>query len=400
MVSKALGLPNLRLRRRLHFQVNIPYKFDATFAAEEIKAASAIGGTAASSFVVTNIDKGDGVEVVGEPGPDVAIEIAIGDARVDITMTDYLEKFIAGIPGYIQGVSAKVTGGCPLIQWRADVPLQMAELGQAYYDGLKAHFKIDHLKIRLLFSQHRLAEMKAAAEHFRQQRERAVADASEQTEPFFYACTRCHSFALEHCCTVTPERPPQCGSRTWMEVKTRAVLSDFDNSGLGMRQKGLDLQAVIEKGRCLSERNGEYQGVNTATELFTEGRTRRVFLHSLFDHPHTACSCFQGVAFYIEKVDGIGLMNRAFKGVAPDGSGWDDVANAAAGKQSSGYAAFGRDYLRSRKFLQADGGWQRVVWMSRELKEQFAPDKAWIATEADVTNLPELIEFLGAKRGK
>lgn len=400
MIDKALTLPNLRLRRRLRFQVNIPYNFDSTYTSEEIKEGHSIGGTPLSSFVVTNIDKGDGVEVEGEPGPDVGIEIAVGDSSVDITMTDYLEKFTAGIPSYIQGVSSKVTGGCPVIQWHTDVPLQMTELGQAYYDGLKAHFRVDHLKIRLVFTKHLLAKMKAEAEDFRQKRERAVADASEETEPFFYACTRCHSFALEHCCTITPDRPPQCGSRTWMEVKVRAVLSDFDNRGLGMRQSGADLQTVVEKGRQVSAEKGEYEGVNASTVLLTEGRTSRVFLHSIFDHPHTACSCFQGVAFYIKEVDGIGLVDRAFKGTTPDGYTWDDIANAAAGKQSSGYAAFGRDYLRSRKFLQADGGWKRIVWMSQELKEQYAPDKTWIATEANVTNLPELMEFIKTSRGR
>jgi len=188
----------------------------------------------------------------------------------------------------------------------------MTELGQAYYDGLKTHFKVDHLKIRLVFTKHPLIKMKAEAEDFRQKRERAVADASEETEPFFYACTRCHSFALEHCCTITPERPPQCGSRTWMEIKTRAVLSDFDDRGLEMRQMGLDLQAVIEKGRCISDERGEYEGVNTSTELLTERRTKCVFLHSLFEHPHTACSCFQGMAFYIEEVP---LLNILMSGV-------------------------------------------------------------------------------------
>ena len=104
-----------------------------------------------------------------------------------------------------------------------------------------------------------------------------------------------------------------------MEVKARAVLSDFDNRGLGMRQAGSDLQAVIEKGRQVSTEKGEYEGVNRSAELLTEDRTTRVFLHSIFDHPHTACSCFQGVAFYIKEVDGIGLVDRAFKGTTPDG---------------------------------------------------------------------------------
>ncbi len=397
-VSEALSLSNLRLRRRLRFQVNIPYNFDSTFVSEEIKEGPSIGGTPSSFLVVTNIDRGEGVEVEGEVGPDVGIDIAIGDRRVDVTMTDYLEEVAARLPSYIQGVSAEVREGCPVIRWRTDVPLQMTQLAQAYYDGLKAHFKIDRLKVRLVFSPDLLSKMKEEAESFRRKREQVLAAASEETEPFFYACTRCHSFALEHACIITPERPPQCGSRTWMHVKARALLSDFDSSNLGMRQSGSALQVIVDKGRCLNTEKGEYDGANTAAELLTEGRTKRVFLHSLFEHPHTACSCFQGVAFYIKEVDGIGLMDRAFKGVAPDGRSWEDLANAAAGKQSSGYAAFGKDYLQSRKFFQGDGGWNRIVWMPRELKEPFAPDRACIATEADVKNIQALTEFLSANK--
>ncbi len=397
MVTEALSLSNLRLRRRLRFQVNIPYNFDSTFTSEEIEEGPSIGGTAASSFVVTNIDKGDGVEVEGEPGPDVGIEIAVGDSQVDVSMTDYLEEFAAQLPSYIQGVFSTVKEGCPTIRWRSDVPLQMAQLGQAYYDGLKAHFKIDRLKVRLVFISHLLPEMKVEAEDFRQKRKQAVAAATEETEPFFYACTKCRSFAMEHACTVTPERPPIC-SKTWMHIKTRALLSDFDSHSLGMRQSGSAIQSVVEKGHPINADKGEYESVNAAAKLLTKGRTKRVFLHSIFDYPHTACSCFQGVAFYIDEVDGIGLIVRAFRGTAPDGRGWDDIANVAAGKQSSGYAAFGKDYPKSRKFLQGDGGWERVVWMPQELKEKFAPDKAWIATEADVKNIKELTQFLKSRK--
>ncbi|MBI4180723.1 MAG: hypothetical protein HY528_02215 [Chloroflexi bacterium] len=401
MVNEALSLGNLRLRRRLRFQVNIPYNFDVAFTAEEIKEGPSIGGTALSSFVVTNIDKGDGVEIKGEPGADVGIEIAVGDPRVDITMTDYLEEFATRLINYIDGVSATVKEGCPIIRWRPDLPLQMAELGQTYYDGLKAHFRIDHLKVRLVFSSELLGKMKTEAESFRERRKQVIAAATEETEPFFYACTRCHAHALEHVCIITPERPPQCGpsSRTWMHVKTRAILSDFDSVNLGVRQSGSDLQAVIKKGRYLNTENCEWEGVNAAAELFTEGRTKRVFLHSIFDHPHTACSCFKGIAYYIKEVDGIGLMHQAYEGTTPDGKGWDDLANAASGKQSSGYAPFAREYLSSSKFLQGDGGWPRVVWMTQELKTKFAPEKNWIATETDVKNLPELTRFLNARRG-
>ena len=104
------------------------------------------------------------------------------------------------------------------------------------------------------------------------------------------------------------------------------------------------------------------------------------------------------MAFYIKEVDGIGLMHRAFKGTTPDGRSWDDLANAMAGKQVSGLVGLSAEYLRSPKFLQADGGWNRIVWMPHELKKQFASDKDWITTEVDVKNIQELTEFLSTNK--
>jgi acetyl-CoA decarbonylase/synthase complex subunit beta len=77
---------------------------------------------------------------------------------------------------------------------------------------------------------------------------------------------------------------------------------------------------VVDKGRVLNELKGEYEGVNASTATRTDGRVTRVFLHSIFDYSHTACSCFQNIAFYIPEVDGIGLMHRGYNGSAPNGA--------------------------------------------------------------------------------
>jgi acetyl-CoA decarbonylase/synthase complex subunit beta len=60
------------------------------------------------------------------------------------------------------------------------------------------------------------------------------------------------------------------------------------------------------------------------------------------------------------------------------------------------------EYMRSKKFLAADDGWNRVVWLPKEVKERvkdFIPadvvDK--IATEEDVQNIDELKTFLKEK---
>jgi len=60
------------------------------------------------------------------------------------------------------------------------------------------------------------------------------------------------------------------------------------------------------------------------------------------------------------------------------------------------------EYMRSKKFFAADGGWNRIVWVPKEVKEKvkdFIPkelvDK--IATEEDAKNVDELKAFLKAK---
>lgn len=393
MVKAAVSFPNMKTGRNFRFEVKLPFNFDFFYSLEKIKDGHATGETPLSSFIVTNEDKGDGVEVIGKMAPDVAIEVSIGSPRVDITMTDYLEEIAAELPSYVQGVSSQFKDGTLRIGWRPGMALQPEHIGQALYQGLKAEFKVEPIKVRLVFDKDLLPAMKEAAAAFRQLRKDAIASSSEEKEPFFYACKRCHSFALEHCCIVTPDRPPQCG-KTWTHIKTRAYLTGITSSGqLGLRVLTPPDTPEV-KGQVLDAVKGEYEGINQVVEGYTEGRTKRIYLHSIFGYPHTACSCFGAVAFHIPEVDGIGLIERGYSGTTPDGRNWDEIANSVAGKQSSGYMSMGRSYLASTKFLQGDGGWKRVVWMPGALKRQYAADKTWIATEKEATTLDELKLFL------
>ncbi len=73
--------------------------------------------------------------------------------------------------------------------------------------------------------------------------------------------------------------------------------------------------------------------------------------------------------------------------------------STAGGRQVDGFHGISVEYMRSPKFLEADGGWNKVVWVPAEIKErvkEFIPpelvDK--IATEKDVTHIDELRSFL------
>ncbi|MBI2917360.1 MAG: hypothetical protein HYY01_05125 [Chloroflexi bacterium] len=400
MVAQAMLFPNLRVRATVGFQLNLPVRWDPAFASQKVSGGDVVGGSPMSSFVVTNEEAGDGVDVVGQPGPDLGLAIAAGDPAVDITMTEYLEEVAVQVVNYLDGVSLEVKDGRPTLTLRSGLALDPRHLALFLHRWLKAEFTIGQIRVRLSFLPQDTQDMAQAAAAFRERRRQALATASEETELYFYGCVRCHSFGVEHSCTVTPERPPLCG-KTWTHIKTRALLSPY-TSDVQYARRNLGMPATaVAKGACLDPQRGEYEGVNDSARRRSGGRVERVFLHSIFSYPHTSCSCFGCVVFHIPEVDGIGVMQRGFAGASPDGRTWDALANTAAGKQVPGCVGVGTRYLESAKFLQGDGGWQRVVWLTSQLKQRFAPNRDWIATEKDVDSPQGLKEFVSrASRGR
>lgn len=204
----------------------------------------------------------------------------------------------------------------------------------------------------------------------------------------FYGCTLCQSFAPTHCCVITPERYANCGAISWLDGRAAVAIDP----------KGPIFE--IPKGECLDPVKGEYSGANEALAKKTFGAVTRVWLYTAFGYPHTSCGCFEAAAFYIPEVDGFGIVHRGFKGITVNGLTFGQIADSTAGgRQVDGFHGLSIEYMRSRKFLQADGGWKRIVWLPSELKERVKDaipsdliDK--IATEKEVGNVDDLKKFL------
>ncbi|MEM0084496.1 MAG: CO dehydrogenase/CO-methylating acetyl-CoA synthase complex subunit beta [Candidatus Methanomethylicia archaeon] len=204
----------------------------------------------------------------------------------------------------------------------------------------------------------------------------------------FYSCRLCQSFAPTHVCIITPERPSNCGAITWIDAMIAAKIDPKGPIG------------PVEKGKLLDPIRGEWSGANEAIRKLSGGSIQRVTLYSAFDNPHTSCGCFECVTFYVPEVDGLGIVQRGYAGVTPVGLKFGDIADSAGGgKQIPGFYGLGVLYMRTKKFIQADGGWNRVVWMSSELKEKIKDaipeelrDK--IATEKEAKSVEELKKFL------
>ncbi|MHA2348948.1 MAG: CO dehydrogenase/CO-methylating acetyl-CoA synthase complex subunit beta [Candidatus Thorarchaeota archaeon] len=222
----------------------------------------------------------------------------------------------------------------------------------------------------------------------RDERARGLSDADVDT---FYGCSLCQSFAPTHVCTITPQRYANCGAISWFDGRAAARVDP----------KG-PLYA-IPKGDVIDEFSGEYTGVNQAYAEKSLGKVTSVALYSVFDKPHTSCGCFEAIAFVIPEVDGLGVVHRDHKGETVNGLPFSSMADSTAGgRQIPGFHGIAIEYMRSPRFLQVDGGWDRIVWLPDVIKQrvlEFIPEeiKDKIPTENDVSSIDELKDFLKSK---
>jgi len=247
---------------------------------------------------------------------------------------------------------------------------------------------IEKMQVTFITDSEKVKELYNEALQIYEARDARARGLKDEEVDKFYGCVLCQSFAPTHVCVITPQRYSNCGAISWFDGRAAASIDP----------KGPVFP--IEKGELLDTVKGEYSGVNETAKKRTLGEITKVWLYTAFGYPHTSCGCFEGVAFYIPEVDGFGIVHRGYKDVTVNGLPFSTLADSTAGgRQVDGFHGISIEYMRSPKFLQADGGWKRVVWLPKEVKERvkdFIPaelvDK--IATEEDAKTIDELKDFL------
>lgn len=250
---------------------------------------------------------------------------------------------------------------------------------------------IEKIQITFITDAEKVKEMYAEAREVYEARDARARGMKDEEADMFYGCALCQSFAPSHICTITPQRYANCGAISWFDGRAAARIDP----------KGPIFS--VEKGKCLDEWRGEYTGVNKMSNEKTLGVVKRVQLYTAFGYPHTSCGCFEAIAFYIPEVDGLGIVDRDFRGKTVNGLPFSTMADTTAGgTQVDGFHGLSIEYMRSPRFLQVDGGWNRIVWLPKKVKkrlEGFIPEEVVdkIPTEEDVTSVDELKQFLDEK---
>lgn len=257
-------------------------------------------------------------------------------------------------------------------------------IGEALIMLFKKELSLEKVQITFLTSEKEVKQFVKEAEktyEARNAKARTLKDTKE-----FYGCILCQDSTPTHVCIITPERVSLCGL-TWLDAEASTKI---DPDGPIFE---------VEKRELLNPEKFEYAGVNETVKTKSLGETERVYLHSIFEYPHTTCNLFEAVLFFIPDVNGIGIVDRDFRGKTVTGATLSELASrTGGGRQASGFMGIGKEYLRSPHFLKSDGGWDRIVWMPTALKERMKdtiPEDMYdkIAAE-DVKTTKELTQFL------
>jgi acetyl-CoA decarbonylase/synthase complex subunit beta len=323
----------------------------------------------------------------------VGILIEVAGGKLEPELEGVIERRIHAYSNYIEGFMH--------LNQRYDIWLRVSKKG--FQKGLNSFehigkvlqrlFKselpiIEKMQVTFVTDPDKIKELYDQALKIYEARDARARGLKDEEVDKFYGCVLCQSFAPSHVCVITPQRYSNCGAISWFDGRAAASIDP----------KGPLF--TIERGELIDAIKGEFSGVNEAVKKKSLGEITKVDLYTAFGYPHTSCGCFEAVAFYIPEVDGFGIVHRGHKDVTVNGLAFSTIADSTAGgRQVDGFHGLSIEYMRSPKFLQADGGWKRIVWIPKEVKERvktYIPPEVVdkIATEENAKNVDELKSFL------
>ena len=228
-------------------------------------------------------------------------------------------------------------------------------------------------------------------------RDARLENLTDETVDVYYSCILCQAFSPSHVCVVTPERLGLCGAVSCLDAK---ATNELDPNGPCQ---------IITKERPIDENLGSYEDVDEAVQKFSQGALEHVTLYSIMQDPMTSCGCFECICGIEPFSNGVVIANREYAGMTPLGMTFSEMASmTGGGVQTPGFMGHGKHFISSKKFMKAEGGIERIVWMPKELKETVAErlNKTakelygidnftdMIGDETNTTDPEELVAFL------
>jgi acetyl-CoA synthase len=337
------------------------------------------------------------VEVVGPSFADIpeqghmdmgfVVEVAGRQMQEDFepVLERQIHYFINGASG-IQHIGQRDIAWIRISKNAAEKGFNLEHFGKILHARFHSDFGaiVDKVQVTIFTDPDKIQEWLTKARQAYDFRNKRLADLTDDKVEEFYSCTLCQSFAPNHVCIVSPERLGLCGAYNWLDCK-----ASFSINPTGPNQP-------IKLGKLVDISKGYWSGTNDYAKIGSHGAIEEVSMYSIMENPMTACGCFECIVMLIPEANGVMVVSREDTNMTPAGMTFSTLAGiAGGGLQTPGVMGVGKFYLISPKFISADGGFKRVVWMSSVLKETMADELQAVAQrEGD----PDLIEKIADER--
>ena len=241
---------------------------------------------------------------------------------------------------------------------------RLKHLGEVLYAKVKSEFAavVDKCQVKIYTDAAECTKLRhELAIPVYDARDERLTTLTDEGVDVYYSCIMCQAFSPSHVCVVTPERLGLCGAVSWLDAK---ATNELDPQGPCQ---------IITKEKVIDERIGEYEDVNEAVRKFSQGALEDVSLYSIIEKPMTSCGCFECICGIEPLSNGVCIANREYAGMTPIGMTFPELASmTGGGVQTPGFMGHGKHFIASKKFMKAEGGIERIVWMPKDLKDQVA----------------------------
>jgi acetyl-CoA synthase len=398
IVGKAIEVRGLKVTVT---DVPVPVAYGPAFEGERIRGEDIYmeaGGGKTLAVELTLMkdmnDVEDGhVEIIGpdlkdiQPGTrmPLGILVEVAGRKMQSDFEPILERQIHHLINYAQGlmhIGQRDIAWVRIGKGAFDKGFSLTHIGSILHAKYHQDFGsvLDKVQVKIFTEQAKVNELLAKAKETYTVRDARVEGMTDEDEPIFYSCTLCQSFAPSHVCVVTPERTGLCGAYNWLDCKASNEINPT-----GPNQP-------IEKGNVIDQRLGQWEGVNAFVQQASRGKVQKYNAYSIMEDPMTSCGCFECIAAVLPMANGVMSVDRDYKGPTPCGMKFTTLAGSAGGGNiTPGFVGHSKLYIASKKFVSAEGGILRLVWLPRALKEMLREKIDNLGEERGVSGLTDRI---------
>ena len=260
--------------------------------------------------------------------------------------------------------------------------LRLRHLGEILHARLHNEFGniLSRVQISIFTETDQIQALRERAQAIYAQRDQRLSSLTDEDVDTFYTCNLCQTIAAGHLCVISPEHPGACGAVDWMDARAAVSIHPVGSN-----------KAVI-KDRVLDAKLGQWESVNQIVQQETGGAIEAYSLYSLMQDPGSACGDFECITAMLPLSNGVMVIDHAYEGMSPSGMEWAMLYEmVGAGAPIPGFMGHSKRALHRDKFIAAEGGWRRIVWMNHALREELRPILDALAIGAGISGFVDMI---------